>query len=65
VNSPSIQICMPNRIDLNSRRGAFRRLLDFTAGAGIATLITCVLVLLLMETARREISSTVFRYVGF
>jgi hypothetical protein len=56
---------MPNRIDLNFRRTTFRKLLDFTAGAGTATLITCVLVLLLMETARREISSTVFRYVGF
>jgi hypothetical protein len=56
---------MPNRIDRNSRRSAFRRLLDFTAGAGMATLITCVLVLLLVETARREISSAVFRYVGF
>jgi hypothetical protein len=56
---------MPNRINLNFRRGAYRRLLDFTAGAGTATLITCVLLLLLMETARREISSTVFRYVGF
>jgi hypothetical protein len=56
---------MPNRINLNFRRTAFQRLLDFTAGAGTATVITCVLVLLLMETARREISSTVFRYVGF
>jgi hypothetical protein len=56
---------MPNRIDRDSRQTAFRRLLDFTAGAGTATLITCVLLLLLMETARREISSTVFRYVGF
>jgi hypothetical protein len=56
---------MRNRIDLSFRRGAFRRLLDFAAGAGIATLMTCVLVLLLMEMAQREISSTVFRYVGF
>jgi hypothetical protein len=56
---------MRNRIDLRFPRTTFRRLFDFAAGAGIATLMTCVLVLLLLETARREISSTVFRYVGF
>jgi hypothetical protein len=56
---------MPNIIDPNLRRTSLRRLLDFTAGAGTATLIICVLVVLLMESARREISSTVFRYVGF
>jgi hypothetical protein len=56
---------MPNRIDLNFRRTAFRRLWDFAAGAGTATLVSCLLVFLLIETARRGISSTVFRYVGF
>ena len=56
---------MPGKIDLNFRRTAFRRLRDFAAGAGTATLITCVLAFLLMETARRGVSSTVFRYVGF
>jgi hypothetical protein len=56
---------MPSKIDLNFRRTAFRRLWDFAAGAGTATLISCLLVLLLIETARRGISSTVFRYVGF
>jgi hypothetical protein len=56
---------MPSKIDLTFRQNAFRRLWDFAAGAGTATLITCVLVFLLMETARRGVSSTVFRYVGF
>jgi hypothetical protein len=56
---------MPNRIDLSLRRTALRRLRDFAAGAGAATLVTGLLVLLLMETARRGVSSTVFRYVGF
>ena len=56
---------MPNKIDLSLRRNAFRRLWDFAAGAVTATLITCVLAFLLMETTRRGVSSTVFRYVGF
>jgi hypothetical protein len=56
---------MPSKIDLSFRHIAFRRLWDFAAGAGTATLITCLLAFLLMETARRGISSTVFRYVGF
>jgi hypothetical protein len=56
---------MPSKFDLNFRRTAFRKLWDFAAGAGTATLITCVLAFLLMETARRGVSSTVFRYVGF
>ena len=56
---------MPSKIDLNSRRTAFQRLWDFAAGAGTATLVTCLLAFLLMETARRGVSSTVFRYVGF
>jgi hypothetical protein len=56
---------MPSEIDLNLSRTALRRLRDFATGAGTAALITCVLAFLLMETARRDISSTVFRYVGF
>ena len=56
---------MPNKIDPNFRPTAFQRLRDFAAGAVTATLITCVLAFLLMETARRGVSSTVFRYVGF
>jgi hypothetical protein len=56
---------MPGKIDLNFRRTAFRRLWDFATGAGTATLIICVLAFLLMETARRGVSATVFRYVGF
>jgi hypothetical protein len=56
---------MPNRIHLNFHRLSFRKLWDFAAGAGTATLISCLLVFLLIETARRGISSTVFRYVGF
>jgi hypothetical protein len=56
---------MRNRIDLNFHRFGLRKLWDFTVGAGTATLISCLLVLLLIETARRGISSTVFRYVGF
>jgi hypothetical protein len=56
---------MPSKIDLSFRRTVRRRLWDFAAGAGTATLITCVLAFLLMETARRGVSSTVFRYVGF
>jgi hypothetical protein len=55
---------MPSKIDLSFRRTVFR-LRDFAAGAGAATLITCVLAFLLMETARRGVSSAVFRYVGF
>jgi hypothetical protein len=56
---------MPSKINLNFRRTALRQLWDFAAGAGTATLVTCVLAFLLMETARRGVSSTVFRYVGF
>jgi hypothetical protein len=56
---------MPSKIDLNFRRTTLRRLWDFAAGAGTATLVTFVLAFLLMETARRGVSSTVFRYVGF
>jgi hypothetical protein len=56
---------MPNRIDLDFRRLGFRKLWDFATGAGMATLISCLLVFLLIETARRGISSTIFRYVGF
>jgi hypothetical protein len=56
---------MPRKIDVGFRRNAFRRLWDFAAGAGTATLITCVLAFLLLETARRGLASTVFRYVGF
>jgi hypothetical protein len=56
---------MPSKIDLTFRRTTSRRLWDFAAGAGTATLVTCLLAFLLMETARRGISSTVFRYVGF
>jgi hypothetical protein len=56
---------MPGKIDLNFRRTTLRKLWDFAAGAGTATLITCVLAFLLMETARRGVSATVFRYVGF
>jgi hypothetical protein len=56
---------MPSKIDLNFRGLGFRRLCDFAAGAGTATLISCLLVFLLIEAARRGISSTVFRYVGF
>jgi hypothetical protein len=56
---------MPSKINLTFRRTAFRRLRDFAAGAGTAALITFVLAFLLMETARRGVSSTVFRYVGF
>jgi hypothetical protein len=56
---------MPSKIDLNFRRTTLRRLRDFAAGAGTATLVTCLLAFLLMETARRGVSSTVFRYVGF
>jgi hypothetical protein len=56
---------MPSKIDLNFRRTSLRRLCDFAAGAGTATLITCVLAFLLMETARWGVASTVFRYVGF
>jgi hypothetical protein len=56
---------MPGKFDPNFRRTAYRTLWDFAAGAGTAALITCVLAFLLMETARRGVSSTVFRYVGF
>jgi hypothetical protein len=56
---------MPGKIDLSFRRTTFRRLCDFAAGAGTATLVICLLAFLLMETARRGVSSTVFRYVGF
>jgi hypothetical protein len=56
---------MPGKIDPGFRRTPFRWLRDFAAGAGTAALITCVLAFLLMETARRGVSSTVFRYVGF
>jgi len=56
---------MPGKIDPSLRRTAFQRLGDFAAGAGTAILITCMLAFLLMETARRGVSSTVFRYVGF
>jgi hypothetical protein len=56
---------MPNKPDLTFRRNALQWLWDFAKGAGTATLISCVLAFLLMETARRGISSTVFRYVGF
>jgi len=65
MNSPAIRIFMPSKTDLNSRRTAFQRLWDFAAGAGTAALVTCVLAFLLMETARRGVSSAVFRYVGF
>jgi hypothetical protein len=56
---------MPGKIDPSFRRTAFRWLRDFAAGAGTATLIMCLLAFLLMETARRGVASTVFRYVGF
>jgi hypothetical protein len=56
---------MPSKIDQNARRTAFRKLTEFAAGAGTANLITCVLAFLLLETARRGLASTVFRYVGF
>jgi hypothetical protein len=56
---------MPTRIDLGFRRTALRWLRDFATGAGAATLITCLLLFLLAESARKGILSTVFRYVGF
>jgi hypothetical protein len=56
---------MSNSHDLSSRPSGLRRQCDFAAGAGAATIVFCLLLLLLTETARRGVSSTVFRYVGF
>jgi len=56
---------MPGKIDLNLRRTLLPRLWDFMAGAGTATLLVCLLLLLFKEAVRRGLSSTVFRYVGF
>jgi hypothetical protein len=56
---------MPSRTDLSGRRTALRWLWDFAQGAGAASLVICVLLILAEESARRGISSTVFRYVGF
>jgi len=42
-----------------------RRLRDVVTGAGAATLVVGLLLFLLAETARRGVSSAVFRYVGF
>jgi hypothetical protein len=65
MDSPSIRISMPDRIDLSSRHTALRSLRDFLTGAGTATLITGLLLFLVVESARRGVSSAVFRYVGF
>jgi hypothetical protein len=56
---------MPDSNDSSIRPTALRRLCDVAAGTGAATLIVGLLVVLLMEIARRGVSSTVFRYVGF
>jgi hypothetical protein len=56
---------MPNRIDLNFRRTALRSLRAFLTGAGSAILVSGLLLFLLVESARRGVSSAVFRYVGF
>ncbi len=56
---------MPGRTDLNLRRTVLPRLWDFMAGAGTATLLVCLLLLLFREAVRRGISTAVFRYVGF
>jgi hypothetical protein len=56
---------MPDSPDVSVRPPALRRLRDAAAGAGTATLVVGLLLLLLAETARRGVSSAVFRYVGF
>jgi hypothetical protein len=56
---------MLRKVDFNFRRMTLPKLLDFAAGAGTAALVLGLLSLLFWETARRGVSSTVFRYVGF
>jgi hypothetical protein len=56
---------MPNRIDLSFRQTALRSLQDFLTGAAAAFLVSSLLLFLLVESARRGVSSAVFRYVGF
>jgi hypothetical protein len=56
---------MPSRIDSSWRQAALRMLWDFAAGAGTATSLVFLLLLLIRETARRGVSSAIFRYVGF
>jgi hypothetical protein len=65
MGSHNIRIFMPDRIDLSLRQTALRSLRDFLVGAGTATLVTSLLLFLLVESARRGVSSAVFRYVGF
>jgi hypothetical protein len=56
---------MPSRIDVSFRRTALRSLQDFLTGAAAAILASSLLLFLLVESARRGVSSAVFRYVGF
>ena len=65
MNSHIIRICMPSRIDVSFRRTALRSLQDFLTGAAAAILASSLLLFLLVESARRGVSSAVFRYVGF
>ncbi|MGA7810077.1 hypothetical protein [Bradyrhizobium sp.] len=56
---------MPDSNNPSFHPASLRRLRDFATGAGAATLVVGLLLLLLAETARRGVSSAVFRYVGF
>jgi hypothetical protein len=56
---------MRNRVDLSFRHSVVRNLSEFAVGAGTAALAISSVILLLVKSAQHDVSSTVFRYVGF